>query len=116
MIFAIIAGLISMLFNKKEKQETTKPNKQQAERKAKDLTRRLEEQKAKAQAAMETESRQPHIQKAARADEKPSRPVRASRIKKQESISVIDTWTGEDMVKGIVLSEILGPPKSKRKK
>lgn len=47
---------------------------------------------------------------------KEKRPSRTSRTKKKEPISVIDTWTGEDMIKGIVLSEILGPPKSKRKK
>lgn len=103
-----------MLFNKKEKQETPKRNKQKVERKIKDTAASLEEQGKKMMPIEEKE--QPRVQKEGKAEERTSRPAPKHRTKKQEPISVIDTWTGEDMIKGIILSEVLGPPKSKRKK
>lgn len=105
-----------MLFNKKEKQETPKSHKQKAERKAKDLAGRLEDQRANVKAAIPGELKQPNTQPVLKEEKSESRPARVNRTKKQEPISVIDTWTGEDMIKGIILSEVLGPPKSKRKK
>lgn len=95
-----------MLFNKKENQETVKKKKKAIGQKVQEAT----EQMAAAPVELPIEARQ----RPAAAKEK--RPSRTSQIKKKEPISVIDNWTGEDMVKGIVLSEILGPPKSKRKK
>ena len=94
-----------MLFNKKENRETVKKKKKTVERKVQEAA----EQMAAVPVELPIEARQ-------RPAAKEKRPSRTSRTKKKEPISVIDNWTGEDMVKGIVLSEILGPPKSKRKK
>ncbi|MET1030533.1 hypothetical protein [Domibacillus tundrae] len=107
-----------MFFNKNEKQEKSKKNKQKVERKIKEMAGQMERKPAeKASTVMSSiEQKEPLGPKSANNEEKPSRSTRPKRIKKKEPISVIDTWTGEDMIKGIVLSEVLGPPKSKRKK
>lgn len=112
--------MISLFFNKNEKQEASKETKKTAARKIKEMTGQLQQSKEKAAAAsVAAEKRnRSSVPKPRAAEERPPRSsgTRPSRIKKKEPISVIDTWTGEDMVKGIVLSEVLGPPKSKRKK
>lgn len=91
-----------MIFSKKE-------NQKKAKKKVGQKVQEAAEQMAAAPVELPVEAKK----RSAAKEKQPSRP---SQIKKKEPISVIDNWTGEDMVKGIVLSEILGPPKSKRKK
>ncbi|WP_197076543.1 hypothetical protein [Domibacillus indicus] len=97
------------------KQETSKTSKQKAEQKQKGPSGQMDSKPAEQPrpAAVSTGRKQ---LKPPENSEKLSPSARTNRMKKEEPASVIDTWTGEDMIKGIVLSEILGPPKSKRKK
>ncbi|OES44329.1 hypothetical protein [Domibacillus iocasae] len=107
-----------MFFNKNEKQEPSKTTKQKVERKIKEMAGQPERKLAEKTSTVmvSTEQKRSTTPKLVRKEEKPVRSSRTNQIKKKEPISVIETWTGEDMIKGIVLSEVLGPPKSKRKK
>ncbi|OMP67637.1 hypothetical protein [Domibacillus epiphyticus] len=105
LILAIIAGLISMFFNKEKNKD-----KKRAPKKGEQHEKKLAE---KAEKKVKELSDHPPIPKPVQISEqrqpRPRKPV-------SPPIKGAEEWSDQDFLRGIILSEVLGPPKSKRKK
>ncbi|OKL38148.1 hypothetical protein [Domibacillus mangrovi] len=112
LIFVIIAGLISMFFNKNKNKDEPKTVRKKVEQQAKRVVKQAE-QKAM-EAPVQNSIRTPAIvQKPIQKREtRPSRPAKPV----SQPMKGVEKWSEQDFLKGVILSEVLGPPKSKRKK
>lgn len=112
LIFVIIAGLISMFFNKdknKDEQKTARKKvKHQAKRAAKQVEQKAMEATVQNSMLAPAPVQKP-VQKRETRQSRPTKPV-------SQSVKGVEKWSEQDFLKGIILSEVLGPPKSKRKK
>ncbi len=102
-----------MFFKKVEKRHSPKTKERDLGSDKKNVTGKL---KNDAPAVSQTTAKQKESTGVLTKEKRPGQDLSSGQKPKQEPFSVIETWTKEDMVKGIVLSEVLGPPKSKRKK
>lgn len=113
LIFVIIAGLISMFFRKdknKDEQKTAAHNKQEQQvKRAAKQTKHKVMQAPVQNASLSPDPDQRPVQKRETKQLRPKKPV-------SQPMTGVEKWSEQDFLKGIILSEVLGPPKSKRKK
>jgi hypothetical protein len=101
-----------MFFNKDKNKDEQKTARKKIEQQAKRLTKQAE-----------PKTKEVPVQNSIPAPAPVQRPVRKRetrqpRPRKRVSPTMqdVDKWSEQDFLKGIILSEVLGPPKSKRKK
>ncbi|OLN23399.1 hypothetical protein BTO30_05400 [Domibacillus antri] len=112
LIFVIIAGLISMFFNKDKNKDEQKTARKKLEQQAKKMADNTEWKAKELSAPSSHPAPAPAPKTVQNQETRHPRP----RLPVSRPVQRVDEWRDQDFLNGIILSEVLGPPKSKRKK
>ncbi|MGG3450956.1 hypothetical protein [Domibacillus aminovorans] len=112
LIFVIIAGLISMFFNKGKNKDEQKTARKKVEQQAKSVAKQADQKAMEASVQNSISTPAPVQKPVQKRETRQSRPIKPV----SQPVKGVEKWSEQDFLKGIILSEVLGPPKSKRKK
>lgn len=112
LIFVIIAGLISIFFNKDKNKDEQKKVRKKVEQQAKRVAEQAEQKAMEAPVQHSISTSAPVQKPVQKRETRQSRPIKT----KSQPVKGVEKWSEQDFLKGVILSEVLGLPKSKRKR